>query len=69
LDNLTQKTSATVDLGNVIFDEQDEINDSFDVFNAEWNFARVLNPNSVTFLNGLNNAVQGFDNSNDVIKS
>ncbi|MBF2087271.1 MAG: hypothetical protein IGS16_22030 [Thermoleptolyngbya sp. C42_A2020_037] len=67
LDNLTKKTGGTVDLGNILFDGQDQIQDSFDVFNSEWNFDQVLNSNSVTFLNALNNTVRGFDNSNDVI--
>lgn len=67
LDNLTKKTGGAVDLGNILFDGQEQIQDSFDVFNSEWNFDQVLNPNSVTFLNALNNTVRGFDNSNDVI--
>lgn len=67
LDNLTQKTGATVDLGNVMFSGQDEIHDSFDIFNAEWSFDQVLNPNSVTFLNALDNVTRGFNNSDDVI--
>ncbi|BAU43378.1 Serralysin B precursor [Leptolyngbya sp. O-77] len=67
LDNLTKKTGGAVDLGNILFDGQEQIQDSFDVFNSEWNFDQVLNSNSVTFLNALNNTVRGFDNSNDVI--
>ncbi len=74
LDNLRQKTGASIDLGNILFNGDSEIQDSFDVFNAEWqngnpnwNYGHVLNLNTVTFLNDLNNAIQGFDNSDDVI--
>ncbi|MDX2231718.1 MAG: choice-of-anchor I family protein [Leptolyngbyaceae cyanobacterium bins.349] len=69
LDNLTRATGAGVDLGNILFDGQTQIADSFDVFNAEWNFDQIFNPNSVTFLNDLNNTIQGFDDSNDVINA
>jgi Ca2+-binding RTX toxin-like protein len=67
IDNLRRQTGATVDLGNILFDEQAEIQDSFDVFNAEWQLAEILNRNSVTFLNGLDNTTRGFDDSEDVI--
>lgn len=69
LDNLTRATGASVNLGNILFDGQTQTTDSFDVFNAEWNFDRIFNRNSVTFLNDLNNAIQGFDHSNDVINA
>jgi len=67
LDNLNRETGASVDLGNILFNGQSTIQDSFDVFNADWNFNQIFNRNSVTFLNDLNNTVRGFDNSNDVI--
>lgn len=67
LDNLPQSRCATVNLGNILFDGQTAIQDSFDVFNAEWQYDQVLNRNTVTFLNDLNNRIQGFDNSDDVI--
>ncbi|MHC5829780.1 MAG: beta strand repeat-containing protein, partial [Nostoc sp.] len=34
LDNLSKSTGASVDLGNIEFDGQTSITDSFDVFNA-----------------------------------
>lgn len=67
LDNLRRATGASVDAGNILFNGQTSIQDSFDVFNADWNFSRVLNRNSVTFLNDLDNDIAGFNNSDDVI--
>ncbi|MCF2149096.1 calcium-binding protein [Desmonostoc muscorum LEGE 12446] len=67
LDNLSKPTGATVDLGNIIFDGETSITDSFDVFNANSTQNTVFRKNTVTFLNDLDNNVSGFDNSNDVI--
>ncbi|MEH2025291.1 DUF4347 domain-containing protein [Nostoc sp.] len=60
LDNLST-------LGNILFDGQSSIRDSFDVFNANSTQSTIFNKNTVTFLNDLNNNVNGFDNSDDVI--
>ncbi|MEH2082845.1 MAG: calcium-binding protein [Nostoc sp.] len=60
LDNLAQ-------VGNIVFDGQTSIKDSFDVFNANSTQSTIFNKNTVTFLNDLNNNVNGFDNSDDVI--
>lgn len=68
LDNLLRSTGATVDLGNILFDGDAAIADSYDVFNREWTFDRISNPNTVTFLNDLDNRIRGFD-SNDVINA
>ncbi|EKQ66621.1 glycerophosphoryl diester phosphodiesterase family protein [Leptolyngbyaceae cyanobacterium JSC-12] len=67
IDNLTQATGASTNLGNILFDGDTVIRDSFDVFNADWNFGQVFNRNTTTFLNDLDNDIRGFDNSNDVI--
>ncbi|MEH2080520.1 MAG: calcium-binding protein [Nostoc sp.] len=67
LDNLSLSTGASVDLGNILFDRQTSITDSFDVFNANSTQSTIFNKNTVTFLNDLNNNVNGFDNSDDVI--
>ncbi|MBE8990610.1 calcium-binding protein [Nostoc sp. LEGE 12450] len=67
LDNLSKSTGATVDLGNILFDGQTSITDSFDVFNANSTQTTIFNKNTVTFLNDLDNNVNGFDNSDDVI--
>jgi glycerophosphoryl diester phosphodiesterase len=67
IDNLRRATGATVDLGNILFDGDTSIQDSFDVFNADWQLDQVFRPNTVTFLNDLNNTVRGFDHSDDVI--
>ncbi|MEH2165499.1 MAG: DUF4347 domain-containing protein [Nostoc sp.] len=60
LDNLST-------LGNILFDGQSSISDSFDVFDANSTQSTIFNKNTVTFLNDLNNNVNGFDNSSDVI--
>ncbi|MEH2276016.1 MAG: DUF4347 domain-containing protein [Nostoc sp.] len=60
LDNLST-------LGNILFDGQSSISDSFDVFDANSTQSNIFNKNTVTFLNDLNNNINGFDNSADVI--
>ena len=67
LDNLSKSTGATVDLGNIEFDGQSNITDIFDVFNADSTQSSIFNKNTVTFLNDIDNNVNGFDNSDDVI--
>jgi phosphodiesterase/alkaline phosphatase D-like protein/arylsulfatase A-like enzyme len=67
LENLSQTTGAKVNLGNILFNGQSTIQDSFDVFASDSTQKSIWNRNSVTFLNDLNNSVKGFDNSNDVI--
>lgn len=69
LDNLTKATGAAVNLGGILFDGQTVIEDSFDVFNADWQREQIFNRNSVTFLNHLDNTIQGFDDSDDVINA
>ncbi|MBG1266917.1 DUF4347 domain-containing protein [Nostoc sp. WHI] len=54
-------------LGNIVFNGQTKIHDSFDVFNANSTQSTIFNKNTVTFLNDLNNNIDGFDNSADVI--
>lgn len=54
-------------VGNILFDGDTDIQDSFDVFNADATRRRVFNRNTVTFLNDLDNTVKGFSSSNDVI--
>ncbi|MFN6530190.1 calcium-binding protein [Nostoc sp. ChiSLP03a] len=67
LDNLSLSTGATVDVGNILFYGQTTITDSFDVFNANSTQSTIFKKNTVTFLNDLDNNVNGFDNSDDVI--
>ncbi|MDZ8187633.1 MAG: calcium-binding protein [Nostoc sp. ChiSLP02] len=67
LENLSKSTGDSVDLGNILFDGQTSITDSFDVFDANSTQSTILKKNTVTFLNDLNNNVKGFDNSDDVI--
>ena len=66
LDNLPA-TSPRPALGNILFDGQNSIADSFDVINANSTQTTLFNKNTVTFLNDLNNNIVGFNNSNDVI--
>ncbi|RCJ32620.1 hypothetical protein A6769_27515 [Nostoc punctiforme NIES-2108] len=67
LDNLSKSTGATVDLGNILFYGQTTITDSFDVLNPNSTQSTIFRKNTVTFFNDLNNSVNGFDNSDDVI--
>ncbi|WP_442950030.1 hypothetical protein [Nostoc sp.] len=66
LDNVPANGSRAA-IGNILFDGQTSVTDSFDVFNANSTQTNLFNKNTVTFLNDLNNNVAGFDNSNDVI--
>jgi parallel beta-helix repeat protein len=66
LENLGASTTRSV-IGNILFDGEVSISDSFDVINANSTQASIFTTNSVTFLNDLNNNINGFDNSNDVI--
>jgi Ca2+-binding RTX toxin-like protein len=67
LDNLSTFTGATVDLTNIVFYDQTSTTDRFDVFNVNSTQSTIFNKNTVTFLNDLNNNVNGFDDSDDVI--
>ncbi|MEH1823826.1 MAG: choice-of-anchor D domain-containing protein, partial [Nostoc sp.] len=66
LENLAASTTQSA-IGNIIFDGQASVSDSFDVINANSTPTSIFNTNTVTFLNDLNNNIVGFDNSNDVI--
>ncbi|MEH1953967.1 beta strand repeat-containing protein [Nostoc sp.] len=66
LDNLPA-TSSTPALGNILFDKQTSIADSFDVFDANSTQTSLFSKNTVTFFNDLDNNITGFDNSNDVV--
>jgi RHS repeat-associated protein len=54
-------------IGNILFDGQTAITDSYDVFDANSTQKGLFRRNTTTFLNDLNNTVIGFDNSDDVI--
>ncbi|MCC5656513.1 DUF4347 domain-containing protein [Nostoc sp. XA010] len=51
-------------VGNILFNGQTSISESFDVFDAN---SAIFNKNTVTFLNDLNNNLTAFDNSADII--
>ncbi|WP_052055914.1 integrin alpha [Myxosarcina sp. GI1] len=67
--NLEQLDNLPSGIGNILFNRQQTIKDSFDVFDAEQIRSRVFNFNTATFLNDLDNTLQGFNNSDDVINS
>ena len=54
-------------IGNILFDGQQEIQDNFDVLDANSIRSTVFERNTVTFLNDLDNTTQGFEDSDDVI--
>jgi hypothetical protein len=64
LDNIPQGNTV---IANLLFNGQTVAEDSFDVFDADSQENSVFNPNTVTFLNDLDNDVRGFNNSDDVI--
>jgi 5'-nucleotidase / UDP-sugar diphosphatase len=53
--------------GNLIFDGQTTVEDRFQVFGATQQDGQVSQTNAITFLNDLDNDVQGRGQSNDVI--
>lgn len=60
-------SGATPALGNILFDKQTTVTNSYDVFDANSLQTSVLSKNIVTFLNDQDNTVNGLNNSNDVI--
>ncbi|MEH2376558.1 choice-of-anchor D domain-containing protein, partial [Nostoc sp.] len=66
LDNLGASTTRPA-IGNIVFDGEASVTKSFDVINANSNQTYISTPNSVTFLNDLDNNISGFYSSNDVI--
>ena len=66
LNNLPASDTSPA-IGNILFDNQRGIVDSFDVFDANSTQTDLFNPNTVTFLNDLNNNIMGFKDSGDVI--
>lgn len=78
LDNIGRGPETTSKKGNVIFASEAsttgtefsvEFEDVFDVFNADWQREKVLNRNTVTILNELDNQTSGLEGSDDVINA
>lgn len=67
LDNLSNFGDNQQSIGNIVFEGEDRIQNSFDVINSDRLEAQVLRPGTTTFLNDLDNVTQGFDQSADVI--
>ncbi|MFN6563624.1 MAG: beta strand repeat-containing protein [Nostoc sp. ChiSLP01] len=66
LENL-KASRSTPAIGNIIFDGQTTIIDSFNVLDANSTETTIGIKNTVTFLNDLGNNITGLDDSNDVI--
>ncbi|MEH2054560.1 MAG: calcium-binding protein [Nostoc sp.] len=66
LENL-KASGARLAIGNILFNGQTSITDSFDVFDANSTQTSLSNKNTVTFLNDLDNNITGLDNSDDVV--
>ncbi|MEH1789452.1 MAG: calcium-binding protein [Nostoc sp.] len=66
LDNL-KASGTTPAIGNILFNGQTTITDSFDVLDANSTNTSLGTKNTVTFFNDLNNNIVGLDNSDDVI--
>lgn len=67
LENVRRSNNTTSGLGNILFNGQTNIEDNFDVFDANSTRTSLLARNTVTFLNDRNNIVSGFNNSADVV--
>lgn len=71
LDNFQPSSASDSNtLGNILFNGDMTIQDSFDVFDANWQLDQILDnlgKNRVTFLNDLDNKTRGFEQSDDVI--
>ncbi|MDZ8186784.1 MAG: hypothetical protein RMX96_18280 [Nostoc sp. ChiSLP02] len=68
LDNLAV-TSSRKAIGNILFNGQTSITDSFDVLDANSIQSNLFAKNTVTFFNALSNNIIGLDNSDDVINA
>ncbi|MDZ8236317.1 MAG: calcium-binding protein [Nostoc sp. ChiQUE01a] len=66
LENL-KASGSTPAIGNIIFDGQTSIVDSFNVLDANSTETSIGIKNTVTFLNDLANNITALDNSNDVV--
>ncbi|MHC5768658.1 MAG: calcium-binding protein [Nostoc sp.] len=66
LENL-KGSGAKPALGNILFDGQNSITDSFNVLDSNSTDTSLGIKNTVTFLNDLNNKITGLENSNDVV--
>ena len=66
LDNLKLSRTRPA-IGNILFNGQISITDSFDVFDANSTQTSLFDKNTVTFLNDLSNNITGFDDSADVV--
>ncbi|WP_138504255.1 DUF4347 domain-containing protein [Nostoc sp. PA-18-2419] len=66
LENL-KASGTTPAIGNILFDGQTSITDSFNVLDANSTDTSIGINNTVTFLNDLANNITGLDNSNDVV--
>ncbi|MEH2182746.1 MAG: calcium-binding protein [Nostoc sp.] len=66
LENL-KASGAKPALGNILFDGQNSITDSFNVLDSNSTETSLGIKNTVTFFNDLNNNITGLEDSNDVV--
>ncbi|MBN4003277.1 calcium-binding protein [Nostoc sp. LPT] len=66
LENL-KASGAKPALGNILFDGQNSITDSFNVLDSNSTDTSLGIKNTVTFFNDLNNNITGLEDSNDVV--
>ncbi|MFN6491356.1 calcium-binding protein [Nostoc sp. DedQUE03] len=66
LENL-RASGTTPAIGNILFDGQNSITDSFNVLDANSTDTTIGIKNTVTFLNDLDNDITGLDDSDDVV--
>ncbi|MEH2118105.1 beta strand repeat-containing protein [Nostoc sp.] len=66
LENL-KASGAKPAIGNILFNGQTSITDSFDVLDANSTETSIGIKNTVTFLNDLDNNITGLNNSDDVV--
>jgi uncharacterized delta-60 repeat protein len=62
-------TGTNLAIGNILFDGQLSITDSFNVIDANSSQSSLPKRNSVTFFNDRSSSINGFDNSDDVINA
>ena len=67
IDNIPSQNSRADSIGNILFHNEQQLSDSFDVINSGIEVDEVFSADQVTFLNELNNLTYGFDSSDDII--
>lgn len=69
LGSLENESTSSGLVGNIIFNNQSSVQDSFDTIDKNEQPSQILKANQVSFLNDLNNKIAGLNNSKDVINA